>query len=168
MATQTPQPGNGRSELSRSTGTSSNTSLIGTQQERRHQLIHPDATNAGTKIWPRMLLYTSSERPEVAWIESSMQLDVSISISWHTAMNKPYNGQLVYVENYVTNSSQFVMGDLHRSPWHLSARSAKLNIMMLSAQRCSRMIVVICIPGSARKNLQSPQRRLWKCIWLRY
>jgi len=47
--TQTPQPGNSGSELSRSNGASSNTSLIGTQQECRHQLVHHEAANAATK-----------------------------------------------------------------------------------------------------------------------
>ena len=49
MDTQPPQPGPSGSESSQLAGTSTNTSLIGTQQERRHQLVHRDATNAATK-----------------------------------------------------------------------------------------------------------------------
>ena len=49
MDTQPAQPGPSRSKSSRLAGTLSNTSLIGTQQERRHQLLHRDAANAATK-----------------------------------------------------------------------------------------------------------------------
>jgi len=49
MDTQSPQPGLSGSESSRLAGASSITSLIGTQQELRHQLFHGDAANAATK-----------------------------------------------------------------------------------------------------------------------
>jgi len=49
MVTQPPQPGPSGSESSRLAGASSNTSLIGTQQESSHQLVHRDAANAATK-----------------------------------------------------------------------------------------------------------------------
>jgi len=48
MDTQTPQPGCDGYEASRSTYASFNTSLLGTQQERRHQLIHRDAAKEPT------------------------------------------------------------------------------------------------------------------------
>jgi hypothetical protein len=49
MDTQPPQQGPSGSKSSRLPGTSSNTAVIGTQQERRHQLVHRDAANAATK-----------------------------------------------------------------------------------------------------------------------
>jgi len=49
MDTQPPQPGERRSKSSRLAGTRSDTSLIGTEQERRHQLVHRDAADAATR-----------------------------------------------------------------------------------------------------------------------
>jgi len=49
MYTQPPQRGESRSKSSRFAGATSNTSLIGTEQEYRHQLVHHDAANAATK-----------------------------------------------------------------------------------------------------------------------
>jgi len=49
MDTQPPQPGPSGSKSSQLAGVSSNTSLIGTQQEHRHQLVHLDAAKEGTK-----------------------------------------------------------------------------------------------------------------------
>jgi len=49
MDTHPPQPGPSGSKSSRLAGALSYTSLIGTQQERRHQLFHCDAVNAVTK-----------------------------------------------------------------------------------------------------------------------
>jgi len=53
MDTQPPQPGESRSDSSRLPGTISNTSLIGTQQERQRQLVHRDAANAATNNIPQ-------------------------------------------------------------------------------------------------------------------
>jgi len=49
MDTQPPQPGPSGSKSSRLAGTLSNASLIGTQQEHIHQLVHCDAANIGIK-----------------------------------------------------------------------------------------------------------------------
>jgi len=49
MATPTPQQGENSTEPGGSTGIAPNTSLSGTQQERRHQLVHRNAANAATK-----------------------------------------------------------------------------------------------------------------------
>ena len=46
MDTQPAQPGLSGSKSSQLAGTSSNTSLISTHQERRHQLVHGDTANA--------------------------------------------------------------------------------------------------------------------------
>jgi len=49
MATGTPQHGEGGSETSRSMGTSSNATLVGTEQQCRHQLVHLNAANAASE-----------------------------------------------------------------------------------------------------------------------
>jgi len=49
MAPQTPQLGVIQSELSRTTGTSSNAPLAETQLQRRHQIVHRDAAIAATE-----------------------------------------------------------------------------------------------------------------------
>ena len=49
METQSPQQAASGSKSSRLAGDTSNTSLIGTQQECRHQLVHHDAANAATR-----------------------------------------------------------------------------------------------------------------------
>jgi len=49
IATQTPQPGENGTVPGGSTDVTPNMSLSGTQQERRHQLVHHNAANAATK-----------------------------------------------------------------------------------------------------------------------
>jgi len=49
MDTQPAQPGESASKPSRFVGTTSLTLLIGTQQERRHLLVHQDTANAANK-----------------------------------------------------------------------------------------------------------------------
>jgi len=49
MDTQPPQPGPSRSKSGRLADASSNMSLMGTQQECRHQLVHREAADAATK-----------------------------------------------------------------------------------------------------------------------
>jgi len=49
MDTQPPQPGGTESKSSRLAGATSTTAIIGTQQERRHQLVHHYAANSATK-----------------------------------------------------------------------------------------------------------------------
>jgi hypothetical protein len=50
MDTQLPQPGMCGSESSELMGATSNTSLIGTQQESGEQLVHRTAPNIATKL----------------------------------------------------------------------------------------------------------------------
>ena len=59
-----------------------------------------------------------------------------------------YNIQRVSVESYVTNLLLPVTGNLHGRQRHVSAQSAKLNIMMLSALGFLQMNFLISIPGS--------------------
>jgi len=49
MDTQPPLPGESGSNTGRLADTTSNTEILGTQQERRHMLVHRDAANAATK-----------------------------------------------------------------------------------------------------------------------
>jgi hypothetical protein len=49
MDTQPPPAGETRSNTGRLLGATSNTELLGTQQERRHNLVHRDAANIATK-----------------------------------------------------------------------------------------------------------------------
>jgi len=49
MATETAQHGESGSETSLSKGAWSNAALAGTQQQQRHQLVHCEAANTGTK-----------------------------------------------------------------------------------------------------------------------
>jgi len=76
MATETPQHCEGGSESSRLTGASCIAALAGRQQKRSCQLVHREAANGTTKYMTLeahlKIIHTS---------ESSMQVDVSISIS---------------------------------------------------------------------------------------
>jgi len=49
MDTQPPLPGESGSNTGQLAGAPSNTDILGTQQERRHKLVHRDAANAATK-----------------------------------------------------------------------------------------------------------------------
>jgi len=49
MHTQPPPLGKSGSNTGRLAGTTSNTEILGTQQERRHKLVHRDAANAAIK-----------------------------------------------------------------------------------------------------------------------
>jgi len=49
MYTQPPPPGESGSNTGRLAGATSNTEILGTQQERRHKLVHRDGADAATK-----------------------------------------------------------------------------------------------------------------------
>jgi hypothetical protein len=49
MDTQLPPPGESGSNTGRLAGATSNTEIHGTQQERRHTVVHRDAADAATK-----------------------------------------------------------------------------------------------------------------------
>jgi len=49
MDTQPPPPGESGSNTGRLAGATSNTDILGTQQECRHMLVHRDAADAATK-----------------------------------------------------------------------------------------------------------------------
>jgi hypothetical protein len=49
MDTQPPPPGESRSNTGRLAGATSNTEILGTQQECRYKLVHHDAANVATK-----------------------------------------------------------------------------------------------------------------------
>jgi hypothetical protein len=48
MNIQPPPPGESGSNTGRLAGATSNTEILGTQQERRHKLVHRDAANVAT------------------------------------------------------------------------------------------------------------------------
>jgi hypothetical protein len=49
MDTQPPPPGDSGSNTARLAGATSNTEILGTQQECRHKFVHGDADNIATK-----------------------------------------------------------------------------------------------------------------------
>jgi len=49
MDTQPPLPGESGSNTGRLAGATSNTEILGTQQERRYKLVHRDTADAATK-----------------------------------------------------------------------------------------------------------------------
>jgi len=49
MDIQPPPPGKSGSNIGRLVGAKSNKEILGTQQERRHKLVHSDAAHAATK-----------------------------------------------------------------------------------------------------------------------
>jgi hypothetical protein len=49
MNTQPPPPGVSGSNTGRLAGVTTNTHILGTQQERRHKLVHRDAADAATE-----------------------------------------------------------------------------------------------------------------------
>ena len=81
MVTQPPLPGQSGSNSSLFAGATSNTGILVTQQEHRHQVIHRDAANGATQHMTQDAHVKSSVTLEAARIRSSMQLDVSICIS---------------------------------------------------------------------------------------
>ena len=82
METQPPQPAASGSKSSRLVGATLNTSLIGTQQQCRHQLVHRDAADAATRKITQDAHVKTFVKLEAARISSSTQLDVSICIMW--------------------------------------------------------------------------------------
>jgi hypothetical protein len=53
MDTQSPLAGESGSNTGRLAGDTSNTELLGTQQEQRHKVVHRDAANVATKHMPQ-------------------------------------------------------------------------------------------------------------------
>jgi hypothetical protein len=81
MATQTPRPGENRTKPGRLTGVTPNSSLSGTPQECRQQLVHHNATNAATKNITQDAHLKIVHKTESSKNKNSMQLDVNIFIS---------------------------------------------------------------------------------------
>jgi len=81
MAPQTPQPSVIESELSRTTGGSSNAPLAESHQQHRHQLVHRDSAIEATENMAQDPHWKQQIKPDAAIIGSSMQSDVSSSTS---------------------------------------------------------------------------------------
>jgi type VI protein secretion system component VasA len=113
MDLQPPPPGESRSNTGRLAGAKSYAELLGTQQERRHKLVHHDAANAATEHMTQDAHLEIVRKTGSSKTRSSIQLDVHISISRQTAVNLPYNVQRVSIECYITNSSLPVTGNHH-------------------------------------------------------
>jgi len=94
-------------------------------------------------------------KPEAARIKCSMQLDVGISISWWMAVNYRLKVKLVYWGSYVINLSLPRMGMRHGRPRHLSPKSTKSNIMMLSVAVSLQRNIMI------KKNSVRAECLLW-------
>jgi len=165
MATLTPETGESGSELSRTTGASSNASLNGTQQQRRLWFVQPVAANVATDNMTEDDIQTPSVKPEVARSRRSMKSNVSTSITWYTAGNWEHNRQWVYRESNVTNILLAVMGKPHGQWMPLSVQSGKFNITMLPAWEFLSMNCGICVLKNGRKRLQTPWRRLRERMW---
>jgi len=156
METQPPQPAASRSKSSRLAGDTSNTSLIGTQQQRRHQLVHRDAADAATRNMTqdahlKIVRKTASSK--------NKQQDAVGCKYMHILVNSRQlivNVQQVYVESYATKFSLPVTGNLHGRPRHSAAQSAKSNIMMLSALEFPRRYFLIRIGMTGWNRLYSP------------
>jgi hypothetical protein len=87
MDTQPPQPGPRGSKSAQLAGASSNTSLIGTQQEGRHHSVDRKAADAATKHMTKDAHLKIVRKTGSSTKRNSMQLDVSISIPRSTAVN---------------------------------------------------------------------------------
>ena len=139
-----------------------------TQQQCRHQLVQWDtaivATENMTQNTHLKILYTtgrSKNQKQYAIGCESIHIDVD------DGQLTELKAHLRSVERYVTNSSRHRTGNLHGRPRHLSAESAKLNVMMLSVLGFSHPNQVIKVPGIGRNRFKRPQRRLRRRIWLR-
>jgi len=93
MCIQSPQQGGSGSESSRLAGTTSNTSLISTQQECRHQSVHCDASNAATThvtqdVHSKIVPETGSRKNEKQHAGGCEYIDIEVNgrqlTAWHT------------------------------------------------------------------------------------
>ena len=87
MAPQTPQPSVIQFQSSHTTAASSNAPLAETQQQRRHQFVHCDTAIPATEIMAQDPHFKTYVKPVAAIMGSSMQSDVSRSISILKAVN---------------------------------------------------------------------------------
>jgi hypothetical protein len=94
MVTQPPQEGPSGSKSCQLVGASSNKSLIGTQQEYRHQLVHHDAASAATKNMTqdahlKIVFKTGSSKNQKQLAEGSEYVHMVVNASqltvYHTA-----------------------------------------------------------------------------------
>jgi len=87
MNTQPPLAGESGSNTGRLAGATSSTELLGTQQERRHMLVHRNAANVATKHMTQDSHFKILRKTGAAKTRCGMELDVSITTSWQTAVN---------------------------------------------------------------------------------
>jgi len=87
MDAQPPPPGESGSNTGRLAGVTSNTDILGAQQERRHKLVYRDAANAATKHMTQDAHLKIVHKTRSSKKRTRLQLDVSISISRQWAVN---------------------------------------------------------------------------------
>ena len=82
METQSPQPAASGLKSSRLAGDTSNTSLIGTQQQRRHQQVFRDAADAATSNMTQDAYLKIGRKTGSSRNKQQHAVGVSICISW--------------------------------------------------------------------------------------
>jgi len=81
MDTQPPLAGESGSNTGKLAGATSNTELLGTQQERRHKLVHRDAANVATKHMTHDAHLKIVRKTGSSKNKKQHALDVGISLS---------------------------------------------------------------------------------------
>jgi len=153
MDTQ-PAPSSERgSNTGRLVGATSNADIHGTQQERRHKLVHRDAANLATKHM------TQDAHLKIVRKTGSSRINKQHAVGCENIRIEANGGQLtVYLITSVRTElcNEFIAahkGNLHGRQRHFPAHSAKSNIMMLCALGLSLMNFLICVPVSGLSRL---------------
>jgi len=153
MDTQPPPAGESGSNTSRLAGATSNTDILGTQQERRHKLVHCDAANAATKHM------TQDAHLKIVRKTGSSENKKQHAVACEYIYMEANGGQLTVERTAGVHRelrNEFIAARNGKPPWlpaAFSAQSAKSNIMMLSALGFSQMNFLISIPASGRNRL---------------
>jgi len=87
MDTQPPPPGECGTISGRLAGATSNTELLATQQECRHKLVHRDTANVATEQMTQDAHLKFVRKTGSSKNKKQHAVDVSISLSWQTAVN---------------------------------------------------------------------------------
>jgi hypothetical protein len=88
MDTQQPPPGESGLNTGRLAGATSNMDILGTQQERRHKLVHRDAANAASKHM------TQDARLKIIRKTGSRKNEKQHAVGWECIRSEAIGGQL--------------------------------------------------------------------------
>jgi len=152
MDTQPPQPGLSGSESSWLAGASSNTSLSGTQEEHRHQLVHQDAANATTKNM------TQDEHFKIVHKTGSSTNKTQHAVGCEYIQTVVNGHQLTLYQVVGVHRElrdHFIAACNGKPPWStkaFSAQSAKSNIIMASALGFQQTNFVLKISRSGQNT----------------